>query len=369
MPFLLGAAVLLLATVWLASQQPVITDGRALAMQQAAAGAMASTVVPARIVSQTLTETGKVVVVETGGRLWTNLFPDTMLSLTDEQLLELAEAVAEPPPPRSTPAADTLNKRLLFYGVTLDDQTNLLPGVTITGLVTVARYGGELRHLPVATESGPDGRFEFDIADGQVLMVAADKGPDYIPPPWQWFQYSPMGNNQPLHRPASPMPMPFVLTKRQKEEPLFEVDRGWAAQNTGEPVRIDLTTGKVVPTGGDIVVSIFCPEPYKAGEKIPWRLVLSATGGGLVPAQAERLDYMLQAPAGGYQEFVVEHAKDAPDWNSQFNGKFYLKAREGRLYAKLRFDMHTRWDERGVPFGFHALVNTNGSRNLQMPPK
>lgn len=262
-----------------------------------------------------------------------------------------------------------MNKRLLFYGLTLDDQGNILSGVMVTGLVTVAQYGGELQHLPVTTSSDVDGRFEFDIADGQVLMVAANKGPDYIPPPWQWFQYSPMENNRPIHQPSISEPVPFVLTKRQKEEPLFEVDRGWAARNTGEPVRIDLTTGKVVPTGGDIVVSIYCPEPYKAGDKIPWRLVLSATGGGLVPVQAERLDYMLQAPAAGYQEFVVEHAKDAPDWVSQFEGKFYLKARNGGLYAKLRFGMHTRWDERGVLFGIRALVNTNGSRNLQMPPK
>ncbi|MFN0066826.1 MAG: hypothetical protein ACKVYV_04230 [Limisphaerales bacterium] len=279
MPFLLGAAVLLLGTVWLALRRPAAPDEHSLAVQQVAAGEMGSTDAPARIASQTLTETGKVVVVEIGGRLWTNLIPDTMLSLTDEQLLELAEALAEPPPPRSTPAADTLNKRLLFYGVTLDDQTNLLPSVTITGLVTVARYGGELRHLPVATESGPDGRFEFDIADGQVLMVAADKGPDYIPPPWQWFQYSPMGNNRPIHQPSIAEPVPFVLTKKEEPEPLLELRRGWTARNTGEPVRIDLLTGQVVPTGGDIVVSIFCPEPYKAGDKIPWRLVLEATGG------------------------------------------------------------------------------------------
>jgi hypothetical protein len=241
--------------------------------------------------------------------------------------------------------------------------------VTVTGLVTVARYGGELSHLPVAALSDGGGRFEFDIADGQALMLAASKGTDYIPPPWQWFQYSPMGGNRPIHQPSLAEPVPFVLTKKEEQESLLEIRRGWTARNTGEPVRIDLVTGQVVPTGGDIVVSIRCPEPYKAGDKIPWKLVIGATGGGLVPAQAERLDYMLQAPAGGYQEFVVEHAKDADDWKPRFDGMFYLKARNGGLYAKLRFDMHTRWDERGVPFGFHALVNTNGSRNLQMPPK
>jgi hypothetical protein len=323
----------------------------------------------ARIVNQWLTAEGKTVVVEKEGRRWTNLIPDTMLSLTDEQILELVNVLDAPPPPRSSPAPDTLNKRLLFYGLTLDDQTNLLPGVTVTGLVTVAQYGGEPRHLPVAALSDAGGRFEFDIADGQALMLAASKGPDYIPPPWQWFQYSPMGGNRPLHQPSPIEPVPFVLTRKLKVEPLFEVDRGWAAPNTGEPVRIDLTTGKTVATGGDLIVSIHCPEPYKAGDKIPWKLVLSATGGGLVPAQAERLDYMLQAPAGGYQEFVIEYAKDADDWVSQFDGVFYLKARDSGLYAKLRFDMHTQWDERGVLFGVRALVNTNASRNLQMPPK
>jgi hypothetical protein len=68
----------------------------------------------ARIVNQWLTAEGKTVVVEKEGRLWTNLIPDTMLSLTDEQILELVDVLDAPPPPRSSPAPDTLNKRLLF---------------------------------------------------------------------------------------------------------------------------------------------------------------------------------------------------------------------------------------------------------------
>ena len=86
------------------------------------------------------------------------------------------------------------------------------------------------------------------------------------------------------------------------------------------------------------------------------------------PPDSVRLEYLHEAPDGDYTPAIgVEYGPDSMPYVRQFDGLFYIKSRNGRVYAKLRFDMNTFWDERGIPFGISAIVNTNASRNLQTP--
>ena len=64
----------------------------------------------------------------------------------------------------------------------------------------------------------------------------------------------------------------------------------------------------------------------------------------------ERLDYMHEAPEMGYQDIMIDHPRDDPNWDPKYTGLLYLKARNGQIYAKMLFGMNTGWDERGVPF-------------------
>jgi hypothetical protein len=172
-----------------------------------------------------------------------------------------------------------------------------------------------------------------------------------------------------ISNPNINVPIVFFLTKKQEPEQLIEIRKGMTAPNTGEPVRIDLTTGEIVPTGGDLIVSITCPEPFKAGVHIPWKLVLQATDGGLVTISDGQLDhtlkYQLEAPESGYGDIVIDHPSNDSNWDTQYDSILYLKSCNGQIYGKLSFDMNILWDKRGVPFGFHSFVNTNSSRNLQ----
>jgi hypothetical protein len=229
--------------------------------------------------------------------------------------------------------------------------------------------------VSVKTMSDGNGRFQFDVDYGQDIGINISKGTNYISPPLQTFRYG-TGSYGPrdsvlISSPSIADPVVFVLTKKQESELLIELRKGMPAPNKGEPVRIDLTTGEIVPAGGDLIVSITCLEPYKAGVHIPWKLVLQATDGGFITESPEQMNYklgnMLEAPESGYDEVVINHPADDPNWDPQFVGMFYLKSRNGQIYGKLTFDTGVRSDERGVPFGFHSFVNTNGSRNLQMP--
>ena len=318
-----------------------------------------------KILEQLQTPTGRVAKVEIDGVIKEFRIPGTM-NLSDEQILDLAAELTKKQSEEAS-SSPKVNRHLLFYGRVIDELGNVVLGAKIEGRVLVTEGRGDGGFKTVETLSDSTGSFSFNVAMGQQINVKASKEPEYLASPEQQFVYFRVPQKT-IHQPDQASPVFFALTKKQPPEKLFELDKWWGAKNTGEPVHIDLTTGQRVAGQGDIIVSIVCPEPFKAGDKIPWKLTIQATRGGLSVATDERLDYMRMAPLAGYQAIEVSHDKNSPDWEPQFTKLFYLKARDGEVFAKLLFRMHTQWDERGVPFGFKAFVNVNGSRNLQGLP-
>ena len=150
-----------------------------------------------------------------------------------------------------------------------------------------------------------------------MVMVSVSKEPGYISPPVQIFQYGPVGNLL-LHRPTVVDPIVFTLHRKKSEEPLFVFSNGFLAPNTGQSVKVDFTTGKPVRDGGDIIVSIYCPEPYTNLKRFPWKLSVQVVGGGLIQADARRLSEMHEAPLGAYvSDLLVDHTSIIGDWDSQ----------------------------------------------------
>ena len=158
-----------------------------------------------------------------------------------------------------------------------------------------------------------------------------------------------------------------VHTIGARPDSIVEVSHWFYAANSGDPVHLDLSTGQIVKSGGDLIVSIYCPQPYTEIKRFPWKLTIEVVAGGLIQVGEEQsLQYMLEAPADGYQAGVVaEYGPSIEPWQVQYTGTYYLTSRNGRFFGKLALRMNTRWDERGVPFNIHSLVNTNASRNLQ----
>lgn len=317
-----------------------------------------------KIISDTTTSSGRVVIAEKDGVRKTAHIPLTMANMiTDEQILhDLFDTNVNIP--RQTSRA--LNQHLTFYGLVLDDQTNIVVGATITGNVLVEDGQNPGHNVPLQTTSGSDGRFQFDVDDGQLIMINVNNGANYISPPPRWFQYGPVGN-RPIYYPDVNNPTIFVLTKKQSTDSIVEVSHWFYAPNSGKPVHVDLSSGKTVKDGGDLIVSIYCPEPYTELKRFPWKLSVQVIGGGLIPVDVNQsLRYMFKAPSEGYQSgFDVEYGPSIEPWRVQYEGVYYLTSRNGQFFGKMSFRMNTRWDKLGVPFNIHSFVNTNGSRNLQ----
>lgn len=264
-----------------------------------------------------------------------------------------------------------LNQHLTFYGVTVDDQTNIVAGATINGSILVVDGQNSPHQVPVETISGSDGRFQFDMDYGQLISLTVSKGTNYISPPPRWFRcgsgyYGPQ-ESELISNPNINDPVVFVLTKKTPQK-LVEFRKNFAAPNNGDPVRVDLTIGQIVSEGGDLIISIICPEPYSETTRSPWSLSVRVVDGGIfqVADQNTRMEYLLQAPAGGYTDGIdVNYDQNSVPYSRQYEGWFYVKSRNGAVYAKMYFDMNTRWNNHGVPFEIWAVVNPNASPILQ----
>jgi hypothetical protein len=127
-----------------------------------------------------------------------------------------------------------------------------------------------------------------------------------------------------------------------------------------------------VPAGGDLVITLQAFEPYTNLRQFPWSLSVEVVDGGLVEVnrRPQLLQYLPEAPTDGYiPGFAVEHGPNLPNYWRQHESMFYLRSRNGQIYAKIRFRANASWDERGIPFSIVAVVNTNASRYLHTEPQ
>jgi hypothetical protein len=322
-----------------------------------------------KIITDTTTSSNRIVVAEKDGVQKMAIIPPTLANaLTDDQILySLFHTNAAP-----TKSGPGLNQHLTFYGITIDDQTNALAGATINGSILVVDGQNQPQQVPVQATSDGGGRFQFDMDFGQLITLTVSKGTNYIAPPQRWFKYGSAGygpqESETISNPNINDPVVFVLTKKSQPNQLTEFRKYFFAPNNGDLVRVDLTTGQIVSSGGDLIISTTCLQPYSETTSSPWSLSLKVVDGGVfqVADQNTRMEYLLEAPADGYMDGIdVSYDQNSTPYRRQYEGWFYVRSRNGTIYAKMYFDMNTRWGERGVPFEIWAIVNPNGSPNLQ----
>ncbi len=265
-------------------------------------------------------------------------------------------------------AYDDLNKQpIVFYGLAVDEKTNAIAGAIVHADISKRSLtGASGERFQLTTDS--TGHFTITEKEGETLGVVLTKRPDYHDSHSGLYHYSQLYGPK-RHQPNPNLPVVFMLQKVKGPEPLVFVDRAFGAPNTGELVRVDLTTGQIVPSGGDLIVSIEVLKPFRQGNPVPWKMHVEAIGGGFIrDDDVPRVEYMHEAPVDGYEPTIeISYGHEGERFEAQFDGHYYLSSRNGQVFTKLRFRMNISWDERGVPFGIVAFVNTNASRNLEVP--
>ncbi len=77
---------------------------------------------------------------------------------------------------------------------------------------------------------------------------------------------------------------------------------------------------------------------------------------------------MYRAPETGYQlRYEVNVSANDPQWSGQAKRQFYLKSREGKVYARLEVEILSNYQDKAV-FNVEYYANPTGSRNLEYDP-
>jgi hypothetical protein len=158
------------------------------------------------------------------------------------------------------------------------------------------------------------------------------------------------------------------MWKAQGAEPLVGIERHYKLPFTNAPIWFDLVAGNIVPTGGDICITISRP-PGIISQRNPqvWSATFAPVAGGIMDsAGSERITYC--APVDGYKPAVTIFPTNPMPLNGvdAFGTGFYVKSRDGQVYSKLGVRVRINETTNDPMYiEFFGVANTNHSRNWE----
>lgn len=264
------------------------------------------------------------------------------------------------------------NRPITFFGRVVDQD-----GFPLEGVKVVVNYRGATllpTGKPDATftdkelVSDADGHFQLLGAHGDALTIESITKPGYQLSPKAQRGFTYRHDSDYVHRPDINNPVIYRMWKLQGEERLVDASPGVMAPPTGEPLGYDLVNKRKESTRPDVVFRFWRPPSVDewTTNQYDWRLEITVPEGGLLKHNDE-LPY--RAPETGYHpKHVIEIRADDPNWQRRQSAEFYLRARNGGLYARMTIEIDSKARLGGLVWLKYA-ANTNGSRNLEWDPR
>jgi hypothetical protein len=256
-----------------------------------------------------------------------------------------------------------------FYGKLEDQYGNPVGGAEVKGSIRVisgVRQGTDW----LTTTSDENGLFHFH-GKGQDISTMPSKKGYALASLDGGGNYSMLGPEKERAHPDPNNPVVIKMWKLQGAEPLLSIDQRYKLPYKSDPVYFDLIAGKVVPSGGDLKLTVNrSPGVISGRSRLDWSLQIEAVDGGVMDAAGqERIIYA--APDSGYQQSMTfTFSTNAPNkWSGGFTQGFLLTSRSGQVYGKvgLSFDINDAPDE-PMTATFRGIANTNHSRNWEGDP-
>ena len=178
------------------------------------------------------------------------------------------------------------------------------------------------------------------------------------------FEYAEK-TDESFYKPDPSSPVIFHLQKKGEAEGMIQRQTLFGFKPDGSPGYLDLMDGKNrKDRSGDIVVRL-TRGPEDEQRHFDCTIVFEALSGGLVESEDE---FMFLAPETGYQPALQFHwNKDDPKWQMNLKKKFYIKSREGKIFARVEADIISRYNDQAA-INMTYYVNPSGSRNLEYDP-
>lgn len=262
-----------------------------------------------------------------------------------------------------------LNHRpITFYGKVVDQHGNSVVAARVRGTVLITRRFMEDASETHFTTTDTEGRFQFNDLKGKGIGIWPMKEGYEFKSENTYFSYSNLTPQVERHTPDKSAPALFTMWKLRGPEHLIQT-KIWKRLLAvdGTPTKIDLVTGQPVADGGDLVITLRRdPLRIQPGQRFDWSATLEAPTGGLAEMNAL---YQNEAPAEGYDRSMsIEMRADSPKWQDEADRAFYLKSRDGQIYARVTVKIAAHYDPPPASIRLEAYVNPSGSRNLEYDP-
>lgn len=254
---------------------------------------------------------------------------------------------------------------IVFYGRLEDQFSNAVSGAEIAFSVQHEDTGSRGIHRgQVASDA--NGSFTISGFQGANLTISPKKEGYAVATTGTSFRYSQL---QPGYFvPDANNPVVVRMWKLQGAQPLVSINQRYNFHYTEAPINFDLLAGKIVPSGGDIQITLSrAPGVVSGRNRQDWGVQVQAVEGGLIEADGQEA-VTFEAPQSGYQPGAsLKASTNAPyKWFGGFDQTFILESRNGQIYSRVNFSItiNQRPDDY-VWVEFHGIANTNGSRNLE----
>jgi hypothetical protein len=269
-------------------------------------------------------------------------------------------------------------KEIEFWGKVIDQHNKPVAGVAVTATITTHQIpppGFKPQPTTIySANSDANGVFYIKGRSGRGFTIETMKKEGYVLPPalqnrtdnlflYNYDHLDPKG-----FKADSTSPVIFHMWKIEQPEKLIKGEGFYGIIPDGSFYTIDLLTQKHArgETLGDFRVKIDRPKNVKWGARgYDWSCEIQGLGGGVIETQDE---FMFRAPEDGYlPRYDIKISASDEHWSDEAKRQFYLKSREGRIYARLEVEILANYQDKAV-FSVKYYVNQNGSRNLEYVP-
>jgi hypothetical protein len=250
-----------------------------------------------------------------------------------------------------------------FYGKVVDQDQNPIPDVQIDYI---------LYPTPLNNEKGigrlqSDAAGHFSIKDLHGSRIAFGlKKTGYIPSGTggSFSLFEPATNR---YTPDPKNPKVVIMRKSRGPEALVQIDQSFKSPEPSGSILIDVVTGTLAQTGGDLRVTVHRQPPPPGKFKFDWNYILEPVDGGLKFADSLESYWATdEAPTDGYtNRFEARFDSSKVKWYAGDHPMIFLRSRNGHVHSKLSLSVTVNPDNF---FGVsaHGIANTN-STNWEPP--
>jgi hypothetical protein len=255
---------------------------------------------------------------------------------------------------------------IVFYGKLVDQFTNPIAGAEIDG-TTMIINGTTNGANRVTARSDSNGLFQLDGGNGQSLAIMPKKDGYGLATTRTLFNYSHLSDT--YFVPDQQNPTVIKMWKLSGPEPLVSVHQELKVRPDESPINIDLLTGVLGSSGGDLrVLVVRPPGVVSLRNKQDWSFQIEAVDGGLIESSSAEARTTYAAPDTGYvpKETLVFSVNSSRGWLGGFDQMFFLTTRNGKIYGKMLVSFNLNRNPNDLAsLTLSGIVNANGSRNLE----